>query len=92
MDPIVQDESTEQLRKQIEGLAKQMDPRLSIHDFRITAGPIHTNLLFDVVVPYGFSMTDAQVKKELVRRVKELSDKYYAVIEVDRSFVECREH
>ena len=91
MDPIVQDEHTEQLRKQVEGLAKQMDPRLTIHDFRITAGPIHTNLLFDVVVPYGFSMTDAQVKKELGRRVKELSDKFYAVVEVDRSYVECRE-
>ena len=92
MDPIVQDEDTEQLRRQIEELAKQMDQRLSIHDFRITAGPIHTNLLFDVVVPYGFSMTDAQVRKELARRTKELSDKYYAVIQVDRSFVECREH
>ncbi len=92
MDPIVQDEHTEQLRKQVEGLAKQLDPRLTIHDFRTTAGPIHTNLLFDVVVPYGFSMTDAQVKKELGRRVKELSDKFYAVVEVDRSYVECREH
>lgn len=91
MDPIVQDENTERLRAQVEGLAKEIDGRLTIHDFRTTAGPIHTNLLFDVVVPYGFSMTDAQVKKELSQRVRGLSDKYYAVIEVDRSYVECRE-
>lgn len=91
MDPVVQDENTERLRGQVETLAKQMDPRLTIHDFRTTAGPIHTNLLFDVVVPYGFTLTDAQVKKELTRRVRELSETYYAVIEVDRSYVECRD-
>jgi len=92
MDPIVQDERTESLRVQVERLAKELDGRLTVHDFRITAGPIHTNLLFDVVVPYGFSLTDAQVKKTLSERVRELSEKYYAVIEVDRSYVECRDH
>ena len=91
MDPIVQDESTEALRVQVEQLAKEMDGRLTVHDFRITAGPIHTNLLFDVVVPYGFSMTDAQVKKNLSERVRALSEKYYAVIEVDRPYVESRD-
>ena len=88
MDPVVQDEKTERLRARVEELAKCIDPRLTIHDFRTTAGPIHTNLLFDVMVPYGFSMTDQQVKKELGRQVRELSETYYPVIEVDRSYVE----
>lgn len=92
MDPIVQDESTECLRAQVETLAKELDARLTVHDFRITAGPIHTNLLFDVMVPYGFSMTDVQVKKVLSERVRALSDTYYAVIEVDRPYVETRRH
>ena len=92
MDPIVQDESTECLRVQVEGLAKELDGSLSIHDFRITAGPFHTNLLFDVVVPHGFAMTDVQVKKELGERIRGLSDKYYAVIEVDRPYVERKRH
>lgn len=88
MDPIVRDEKTEELRKRVEGLVKELGPMLTVHDFRITAGPIHTNILFDVVVPYGFSMTDVQVKKELVYRIRALSEKYYPVIEVDRSFVQ----
>ena len=88
MDPIVRDEKTEQLRRQVEGLAKELGSMLTVHDFRTTAGPIHTNLLFDVVVPYGFSMTDVQVKKELSRRIRALNEKYYPVIEVDRSYVE----
>ncbi len=88
MDPVVRDEKTEGLRRQVETLAKELGPALTIHDFRTTAGPIHTNLLFDVVVPYGFSMTDSQVKKELSHRIRQLSEKYYPVIEVDRSFVQ----
>ena len=91
MDPVVQDESTEQLRARVEGLAKEIDSRLTIHDFRTTAGPIHTNLLFDVVVPHGFAIPDKQVKKELGQRVRELSDTFYAVIEVDRPYVEHKE-
>lgn len=90
MDPVVQDEQTEHLRAQVEELAKGIDPRLSIHDFRTTAGPIHTNLIFDVVVPYGFALTDVQVRQELTARVRTLSQRYYAVIQVDRPYVERR--
>lgn len=90
MDPVVQDERTDGLRRQVSELAQSIDPALSIHDFRITPGPIHTNLIFDVVVPYGFSMTDNQVRAELGNKIKELSSRYYPVIQVDHSFVDHR--
>ena len=86
--PVVRDKRTEALRRQVAELARQLDPDLTIHDFRITAGPIHTNILFDVVVPYGFRMSDGEVRGELSSRVKELSDRYFAVIQVDHSYVE----
>ena len=44
------------------------------------------------MVPYGFRLTDSQVRGELSRGVKKLSEKYTAVIEVDHSYVEQREH
>lgn len=88
MDPVVQDENTERLRAQVEARAKELDERLSIHDLRTTAGPIHTNLIFDVMVPYGFHMTDAQVREALTRSIREISEKYYAVIEIDRPYVD----
>ena len=88
MDPVVRDGRTDALRMQTAELARDMDPALTIHDFRITAGPIHTNLLFDVVVPYGFRLSDAEVRGELSSRIKELSDRYFAVIQVDHSYVE----
>lgn len=92
MDPIVNDERTAGLRAQVEELAHSIDPALSIHDLRITAGPCHTNVLFDVMVPYGFRLTDNQVCGELSRAVQGLSDKYTAVIQVDHSYVDQRDH
>ena len=90
-DPVVNDERTNALREQVEAAAKALDPALSIHDLRLTAGPYHTNVLFDVMVPYGFRLTDAQVTRELRQAVEALSEKYSAVIQVDHSYVERRE-
>ena len=90
MDPVVCDGRTAQLRDQVADLARQVDPSLTIHDFRITPGPMHTNLIFDVVVPYGLSLTDTQVRTELGLRVKQLSPRYYPVIQVDHSYVDVR--
>lgn len=56
MDPIATDDSmTVVLRNKITELAHCIDPALSIHDFRMVPGPTHTNLIFDVVTPFGFS-------------------------------------
>lgn len=87
MDPVVNDERTTALREQVAALARELDPVLTIHDLRITAGPMHTNVLFDVMVPYGFRLTDSQVVSELGKKVEALSPKYSVVIEVDHSFV-----
>ena len=91
IDPVVNDERTNALREQVEAAARALDPVLSVHDLRITAGPYHTNVLFDVMVPYGFRLTDAQVTRELRQAVEALSEKYSAVIQVDHSYVERRE-
>ena len=90
MDPVVRDGRTEALRQQVGDLVRELDPACSIHDFRITAGPCHTNLLFDVVVPYGFRLSDNEVRAALCQAVKGLSDRYFAVIQVERSYVERR--
>lgn len=90
MDPVVRDQRTDALREQVASLARSIDPALTIHDFRITAGPHHTNLIFDVMVPYGFPLSDAQVRARLIEGVKGMSDRYFAVIQVDHSYVDGR--
>ncbi len=90
MDPVVRDERTAALQRQVADLARALDPCVTIHDFRLTPGPIHTNLIFDVVVPYGFRLSDSQVRAELGGQIKALSPRYYPVIQVDHSFVDRR--
>lgn len=46
MDPIAtDDESVNRLREQVAALARAVEPEMTIHDFRVTKGPQHTNLI-----------------------------------------------
>ena len=90
MDPVVCDERTAALRETVARLACQVDAALTIHDFRITPGPIHTNLIFDLVIPYNCPREDSEVRAQLAQHIKALSDRYYPVIHVEHSFVDLR--
>lgn len=88
MDPIVTDnEEVKRLHDRVLELAKSLDSSLNIHDFRMVEGPTHTNLIFDVAVPYECKMTDVEVSNTLKKGVRELSGgQYFAVIQVDRVY------
>ena len=52
MDPVdTDDASIARLREQVAELVKQVDPGLTIHDFRVVRGTTHDNLIFDAVLP-----------------------------------------
>ena len=87
MDPVVRDGRTEALRRQTAELARDIDPVLTIHDFRMTEGPSHTNLIFDMVLPHDCPLTDDEARKELARLAKEADSRYITVIQVDHSYV-----
>lgn len=90
MDPVVRDARTDILRRQAADIAQKIDPALTIHDLRVTFGPVHTNVLFDVEVPYNFRLSDDQVRAVLAEGLKQLSDRYFPVIQVDHSYIEAR--
>ena len=89
MDPImVGDEETNELKRIVEDIVKEISPELKIHDFRIVSGPTHTNVLFDIVVPYKFKLTDEELKNRINEGLEMCEDKkYYAVINIDRAYV-----
>ena len=58
-----------------------------MHDFRIVTGPTHTNLIFDVVVPYGFPMENEELITAINGRVQRDNPSYYTVIEVDPTMI-----
>ena len=88
MDPIItNDAHTDALRMAVAEKVKSIDPRLTIHDFRTVPGPTHTNLIFDVVVPYDVKLTADEVRRRIGALVKELDENYFAVVQVDNSYV-----
>lgn len=88
MDPIVTDDGiTSQLRQTVSDMVKTIDTRLTIHDFRMVPGPTHTNLIFDTVVPYDVGMPNTEVQKKICRMVQAMEGNYFAVVQIDNSYV-----
>ena len=86
MDPVVtNDETVNALREMAGEMLKGIDERLSMHDFRVVAGPSHTNLIFDVEAPFECKMTDAEIKDAVAEALRARTDAvYFAVLNVDR--------
>ena len=88
LDPVVTgDERTDRLREQVGALLKGLSPELSVHDFRVVFGTTHSNLIFDVVAPFGFRMSDAALAQEIKDRVHALDPRLEAVPTIDHSYV-----
>lgn len=87
MDPIAtDDDQLIAIRAQIARMVREIHPDMTIHDFRMTNGPNHSNLIFDVVVPYQCGMTDDALRARIAHDAKALNKSYYTVVEVDHSF------
>ena len=88
IDPIVTDnKEVNEMRSQIEEITRNLDRRLSIHDFRIVEGPTHTNLIFDVAVPFECKLTNVEITNLLKERIRNMDDgNYCAVIQIDRVY------
>ena len=89
MDPIMdKDSETLELKSEVAELLHDIDPKIHFHDFRIVKGPTHTNLIFDVLVPYKFHLSDDELNREINDRVHTLSGdtEYYTVINIDKDY------
>ena len=86
MDPIVtDDEQVNELRAKTAEAVKKIHTSMQIHDFRFVAGATHTNLIFDVVVPFEVKMSEAEVKAAVADKVKEIDPTYCVVLNVDHA-------
>lgn len=88
MDPIAtDDEQVMNMRKEVVELIRLYDEQLTIHDFRMVAGPTHTNLIFDVVVPQGYQKADDEISAEIARIINRKWCNYYAVIKMEKRYI-----
>lgn len=83
-DPIVTDDpELNRMRDLVKECIGKIDPRLSIHDFRMVKGPGHTNLIFDMIVPYEMHGRRQELKRQIDWAVQQESHRYYTVITFD---------
>ncbi len=88
MDPVVtDDEEINELKVMTTEVVKAIDAELKIHDFRVTKGPYIINLIFDVLAPYKFALTDEELKKRIADDISAKNSKCRTVINVDKDFV-----
>nr|MBQ4319639.1 cation-efflux pump [Clostridia bacterium] len=88
MDPVETDNAQiNETREKIETLVRCIDDRLTLHDFRMVSGTTHTNVIFDLVVPYELKLSDKAIASKVSRMIQVLDPSYFAVIDVDKSFV-----
>ena len=87
MDPIATDDETViATRDKIASLVKCIDSRLTIHDFRMVTGPTHTNVIFDVVVPFDLGKSEQELRDSVETIVKSIDQSYFSVINIDKDF------
>ena len=85
-DPIVtDDDELNHMRMLVQKELAAIDPQLSMHDFRMVRGPQHTNLIFDLAVPYSMSDKTAELKRRIDECVQFEDSKYYTVITFDHA-------
>lgn len=88
MDPIdVGNEKTVEMKEEMVKLVKAIDERLTIHDFRMVIGMTHHNMIFDVVIPADFKLSQEELKDIIQKKVWEKWPDYYVVIDVDTAYV-----
>ena len=87
MDPIcVNDPEVKELKTKVSSYLHSLDESLSLHDFRIVKGPTHTNIIFDILMPYNFKYTDTEILKLVTDYIKSLDESYFAVINIDTKY------
>ena len=87
MDPIMNDDpETIALSHKVKEILSEIDDSLQMHDFRIVKGPTHTNIIFDLLVPFHYPLADDVLKKQVQETIHSWNSTYFAVIHVDHDY------
>ena len=84
MDPVITtSERLSELKKKCVEIVAEIRPEFTLHDFRMNEGDTHTNLIFDVVVPYDTKLTPHEIEAQIDAALKKTDPKLHARINVD---------
>ena len=87
IDPLaLEDEKVKELFEMTKEIIIDIDKRLSIHDFRVVDGPTHTNLIFDIVIPFNYNLTKAELIDLITTRIKDVDERFCLAATVEYSY------
>jgi cation diffusion facilitator family transporter len=93
LDPIVTDDPfVNEMYRMTAGMVSEVDGSLTIHDFRVVKGTTHSNLIFDIVVPYECKKSDGRILEELNGKIGEREEGLYLVVTLDRAYIPSSNH
>ena len=79
-DPVVTDDpELTRLKEACSALLQQLDPRLSLHDFRMVQGKTHMNLIFDVALPTALQGQERSIRRFVENGMNSQNEKTYHV-------------
>ncbi len=85
LDPIITDDETaNKLKNQINSLINAVYKGIKTHDFRVVWGKTHSNIIFDVEIPFDLKVENEDVKRTISDMISSLDKTYIAIIEIDR--------
>jgi divalent metal cation (Fe/Co/Zn/Cd) transporter len=89
MDPIeVNDAMVIEKKEMVLGIIKSLEPKATIHDFRIVNGEHQINLIFDLVIPFSYSKEPAQkLLASIVEQIRSNDARYNCIITMENSFI-----
>lgn len=89
MDPIeVNDIFVLEKRDMVIDIIIKLEPKASIHDFRLVNGDHSINLIFDLVIPYSYSTKEEQkLLTNIIDEIRKKDPKYQCIITIENSFV-----
>ena len=88
MDPIAtDDEQVLAVKEKVAALVTCIDKSLTIHDFRMVVGPTHTNVIFDVTVPFEVKKSHGEIRESIETIIKTIDPNYFAVVNIEKSYV-----
>ncbi len=86
MDPIVTNDPTvNAMRERVANCLREVDPRLTLHDFRMVPGQKKVNLVFDCLLPDGYNARE-ELLSQLRACVKGIDPRYDVVVQFDTDF------
>ncbi len=87
MDPIITDsEELTSAKNEMSKILSNISCDISMHDFRAVFGNTHTNLIFDVCIPFSFGLSEEELRAKISEDAKKINQTWFTVVTVDRDF------